>query len=326
MAEGKYINKVDGQYNELAAEILRDGEWKENRTGIKTKSIFGRMLKFNLKDGFPLLTTRKLPIKSTWVELEGFIKGITSKKWYQDRGCHYWDYWASPEEINREFNFRCENGWISDYSIPNIVEDAKKEVAKDCDDLGPLGYSWGWRNFGESYNTDQYDNCDFYDYHNGVARGYDQLKNIVENIRKGNDNRRLVCSAWNPNQNDLAALYPCHYVWQANISNGKLNLYWVQRSVDIACGLPANISSYSTLAHLLAKEGNLEVGELTAFLGDTHIYENHIDQITEQITRPTFSLPKIEFEDYGDIFSWTYDKCKLVDYQAGEKIKYEVAV
>lgn len=286
-------NEVDNQYNNLVLDILSNGSWSENRTGIKTKRVFGKLLKFNLKDGFPLLTTRKLPIKSTWIELEGFIKGITYKDWYKSRGCHYWDHWNIENNEN---------------------------------DLGPLGYAWGWRKFGAHYGNDE----DFWDVQiedlNGLMNGYDQLKTIVEKIRENKDDRRLVCVAWNPNQNDLACLYPCHFAWQANIMDGKLNLCWMQRSVDVVCGLPANISSYATLAYLLAYEGNLDVGELTAFLGDTHIYENHLDKLKEQIARPSFSLPKIEFDKYEDIFSWTNDKCRLINYQAGEKIKYDVAI
>lgn len=304
---------LDIQYKLLVEDIINSGVWKDNRTGVRTKTVFGRMLRHDMSEGFPLLTTRRLPIKSTWIELEGFINGITSKEWYQSRGCHFWDYWCCP----------------------TLVADLKgkeKELAQKAeDDLGPI-YGYQWRFFDKHYylpkqtsDTDTYGRPDV-DNLNGMIYGFDQLVSIVENIRAGNDNRRLICSAWNPNQLTMMALPPCHMFWQANILNGKLNLMWYQRSCDVACGIPQNISSYATLLLLLAREGGLEPGELIGVFGDFHIYENHLAQLAEQVCRPTFSLPSVKFADYQDIFSWTYDKCTLENYQAGEKIKYEVAV
>lgn len=296
---------IDEQYKNLVEDILENGEWKENRTGIRTKSIFGTIIKANLADGFPILTTRKCPIKSTWVELNGFLHGITDKNWYQERGCEYWSFWCRPDVVT------------------DLKGKEKEQAQLEEKDLGPI-YGYQWRMFGQDYVGLHPENWT----NNGIfssSRG-DQLYDIVQNIKTGNDNRRLICSAWNPNQAHLQALPPCHVLFQANITNGKLNLLWYQRSVDTACGLPANIASYATLTHLLAREGNLQPGTLTGFLGDTHIYENHIEQLKQQISRPHFTLPSLEFQEYGDIFSWTYDKCTLKDYKSGEKMKYEVAI
>lgn len=293
-------NSLDTQYNLLIRDVLTNGVWKQNRTGVQTKSVFGRMLRHDMSEGFPLLTTRRLPYKSTLVELEGFIQGITDKSWYQERGCHFWDYWCCPAITNE----------IADQTL-------RQEKMRGENELGPI-YGYQWRKFGEEFPLGEE-----YGY-NGLLKGYDQLWNIVENVRLKNDNRRLICSGWNPNQLFAQALPPCHTFFQVNITDEKLNLMCYQRSVDLAVN--QSTTTYGVLLHLLAKEGGLTPGELSFCYGDTHIYENHIDQLVEQIDRPTFSLPSIVFEEYGDIFSWTHDKCKIENYEAGERIKYEVAI
>lgn len=293
---------IDEQYKNLVEDILENGEWKENRTGIRTKSIFGTVIKADLSKGFPLLTTRKCPIKSTWVELQGFIGGITDKTWYQERGCEYWTYWCNP--------------WL--------VKDLKGKEKEDAQlaetDLGPI-YGYQWRSFGLMYDG----KGDIQDNYGVPFDLYgDQLWDVVSKIKKGEDNRRLICSAWNPNQARFQALPPCHVLFQANISNGKLNLCCYQRSVDIVCN--QSISTYATITHLLAKEGNLIPGTLTMFFGDTHIYENHIEQLKEQISRKSYKLPTLKFLEYDNIFTWTYKDCILENYQHGEPIKYQVAI
>lgn len=296
------MQSVDEQYKNLVEDILENGEWKENRTGIRTKSIFGTMIRVNLADGFPILTTRKCPIKSTWIELEGFIRGITDKRWYEERGCKFWSYWCRPDVVS------------------DLKGKEKDQAQLKERDLGPI-YGYQWRKFGQNY--DPHINYGA-KYVNGVNDGFDQLNDAVCRIRKGEDNRRLIVCAWNPNQAHLQALPPCHVLFQANITNGKLNLLWYQRSVDICCN--QSISTYATLAHLLARDAKLIPGTLTAFWGDTHIYENHIEQVKEQISRPTFPLCQIKFEEYDNIFTWTHDKCSLENYKCGPPIKYQVAI
>lgn len=232
------MNKVDAEYFRVVNDILTNGRVKKNRTGIDTIGIFGTMIKFDMADGFPLLTTRKLPFKSTKVELEGFIKGITDKKWYQDRGCHYWDEWCNPQKVV--------------YGHSN----ESKSAMKDEPDLGKI-YGYQWRNFNSS--------------------GYDQLKNVVNTLKTNPTDRRMIVSAWNPCELHEMALPPCHFWWMVGVEDDKLNLVWGQRSVDTVCGLPANISSYALLLHLLAKETGRKEGILVGQLVDTHIYVNHFE-------------------------------------------------
>jgi len=287
------MNNVDKEYFRLLNLILNDGKWKGNRTGVDCLTVAGFMFEHDMADGFPLLTSRKLPFKSTKVELEFFIKGLRSKKWLQDRGCKYWDGWCNPQKVP----------YAND-------EETKKKMAAE-DDLG-LIYGTQWRNF-----------CNPVSEH---VIGIDQLKNLVETLKKNPMDRRMIVSAWNPLVLPYAALPSCHYGFQVTVIDGYLNLAWNQRSVDVCCGLPQNISSYALLLHLLAKESNLKEGKLIGFLMDTHIYENHIDGVKKQLTQNTFDLPTIKTHKFTSIFDWTYDNTELLEYKYSDPIKYEVAI
>ncbi len=278
-------NNLDKQYNNLVSRILETGEWKGNRTGVDCLTIAGAMIEHDMQEGFPLLTSRKLPFKSTKVELEFFIKGLSSKHWLKERGCNYWNGWANPQKVK--------------YGN----DDASKAAMAAEDDLGSI-YGVQWRNF------------------NGV----DQLKNIVNKLKTDPSDRRMICSAWAPHELNKMALPPCHYAFQVTVINGKLNLAWNQRSVDVACGLPANISSYGLLLHLLAKEANLKEGKLIGFLMDTHIYSNHVDGLKLQLTQNTHILPTIQTNNFTSIFDWVYSETELLNYQASHQIKYDVAI
>ena len=183
-------------------------------------------------------------------------------------------------------------------------------------DLGPI-YGWQWRNFGAEY--DSFDK-------EPVGSGIDQLKNVVEKLKKNPNDRRMIVSAWNPVNIKDMALPPCHYCFQVTVIDGKLNLLWNQRSVDVALGLPFNIASYGLLLHLLAKETDLKEGRLVGFLADTHIYVNHIDGLKEQLKRKPFNLPKIKTENFSSIFEWKYEDSKVENYEHHPRIKFEVAV
>lgn len=281
------MNKVDAEYFRVVNDILTNGRVKKNRTGIDTIGIFGTMIKFDMADGFPLLTTRKLPFKSTKVELEGFIKGITDKKWYQDRGCHYWDEWCNPQKVV--------------YGHSN----ESKSAMKDEPDLGKI-YGYQWRNFNSS--------------------GYDQLKNVVNTLKTNPTDRRMIVSAWNPCELHEMALPPCHFWWMVGVEDDKLNLVWGQRSVDTVCGLPANISSYALLLHLLAKETGRKEGILVGQLVDTHIYVNHFENLKIQLERVPRELPRIETKKFTSIFDWDHDDTELIGYNPYEKLKFDVAV
>jgi thymidylate synthase len=287
-------NNVDKEYFRLIDKILTEGVWKGNRTGVDCLTIAGFMFEHDMSEGFPLLTSRKLPFKSTKVELEFFIKGLRSKKWLQERGCKYWDGWCNPQLV----------------PYGNDEETKKKMAAED--DLG-LIYGTQWRGFGDPHHTDP-------------RNSIDQLKVLVETLKKNPSDRRMIVSAWNPLALPYAALPSCHYGFQVTVIGDKLNLAWNQRSVDVCCGFPQNLCFYSLLLHLLAKESGLKEGKLIGFLMDTHIYANHLDGVKKQLTQQTHSLPSIKTDKFTSIFDWEYKDTELVDYQSSEPIKYEVAI
>ncbi|MBU4512858.1 thymidylate synthase [Patescibacteria group bacterium] len=288
------------QYLDIVKNILERGEEKQDRTGTGTISLAGVMFKHDMSCGFPLLTTKKVAYKCVRTELEFFIKGITDKKWLQDRGNHIWDEWCTPLKVPYAHD-----------------EETKKRMLEERD-LGAI-YGWEWRHFGaeyKDYNTDY------------TGQGVDQLKKLVEEIKTKPWSRQMLVIAWNPLDIDKAVPPYCHYAFQVTVVNNKLNLFWNQRSVDTALGLPFNIASYATLLHLLALETGYGEGTLVGFLGDTHIYLNHIDGLKEQITRDPnkYPLPTIQTENFTSIFDWQYSDTKLINYQSYPKISFEIAV
>lgn len=243
------------------------------------------MFRHDMKNGFPLLTTKQMGLKNIAAELEFFIKGVTNKKFLEDRGCYIWSSgWKNPKSSN-----------------PN--------------DLGPV-YGWNWRRFGEIYDEDD----------DGVLEGADQLANLVNTLKTNPADRRMIVSAWNPNQLSRQALPPCHFVFGVNTIGNRLNLNWVMRSVDCGLGLPYNIASYSLLNLLLAREANLPPGELTCTMFDCHIYCNHIDQLREQLTRQPYPLPTVKITGDKSIFDWEYTDFELSNYKHHPKITMDVAV
>lgn len=304
------------QYLDIVQHVLENGQKKGNRTGIETLTCPNVVFSYEMSDGFPLLTTKKMPLRTIAVELEGFIKGVTSKKWFQDRNCHIWDEWANP---------------ISTMEIcaADSVDWDNKELFKQeqlkNDDLGPI-YGSQWRKFNQVY--DEYDS--------GCIGRYDQLQTIVDTLKTNPDDRRMVCSAWNPVQISRMALPPCHYSWGLVHIDGTLNLYWTQRSCDLMLGVPFNIVSYALLLLLLCKESGLKPGNLTGLLADCHIYKNHIWAAEEQVKRNTYPLPTVEIPDIitlddkteqpFSIFNWTHKNFTLNDYTYWPTIKMDIAV
>jgi len=287
-------------YLNIIKKILEQGQDKTDRTGTGTLAMAGTMFEHDMSQGFPLLTTKKMPFKVMATELEFFIKGLTDKEWLKERKCHIWDEWCNPEKV------------------PYSHDEATKQKMAEERDLGPI-YGFQWRHFDAKY--DDYSS----DYTN---QGIDQLKNLVETIKSDPNNRRLLVTAWNPNKLKQMALPPCHYGFQVTVINNKLNLMWNQRSVDSMLGLPFNISSYALLLHLLAKETGLAEGKLIGFLGDVHIYKNHLEGAKEQLTRDPnkYSLPKIETNNFTSIFDWQAEDTKLIAYESYPRIKFEIAV
>ncbi|MBI5728923.1 MAG: thymidylate synthase [Candidatus Magasanikbacteria bacterium] len=288
------------QYLDIVRKVLETGERKTDRTGTGTMAIAGAMFEHDMANGFPLLTTKKMPFKVIASELEFFIKGITDKNWLQERNNHIWDEWCSPKKV----------------PYAHDAETKQKMAAER--DLGPV-YGFQWRHFNAPYKN--YDT----DYAN---QGVDQLKKLVETIKNDPGNRRMLVSAWNPSMIDQMALPPCHYAFQITVINGRLNLLWNQRSVDTMLGLPFNIASYALLLHLLAKETGLKEGRLVGFLADVHIYLNHIDGAKEQLARDpnTYLLAHIETKNFTSIFNWQYADSELTGYESHPKISFEIAV
>ncbi len=287
-------------YLNIVKHILENGTEKADRTGTGVKSVAGVMFEHDMNDGFPLLTTKKMPFRVMAVELEFFIKGITDKEWLKERNCHIWDEWCSPDKVPYAHD-----------------EETKRKMAEERD-LGPV-YGFQWRHFGadyKDYNTDY------------TGQGVDQLKKLVKTIKTNPTDRRMLVMAWNPTMLDHMALPPCHYNWQVTITGDKLNLMWNQRSVDVALGLPFNISSYALLLHLLAKETGYKEGRLIGFLGDTHIYSNHIEGLREQLTRDPdkYPLPHVKTENFTSIFDWEYTDSEIVGYESYSRIKFPIAV
>ncbi|MEK6928941.1 MAG: thymidylate synthase [Nanoarchaeota archaeon] len=285
-------------YLSIVDKILSEGVLKENRTGVSAYTIAGEKFEHDMKNGFPLLTTKKMAFKSVLIELEGFLKGITDKKWYREKGCHIWDDWCNPKKVSYGHD-----------------EETKKKMFEERD-LGPI-YGWQWRHFGAEYMD--------YDI-NYTEKGIDQLGNLVKQLKNNPGDRRMIVSAWNPTDMHQMALPPCHYSFQVTVVDKKINLLWNQRSVDTMLGLPFNIASYATLLHLLAKESKLGEGKLIGFLGDVHIYENHFAGAKEQLKRKPYELPKVATEPFPTIFNWTFENTKFEDYQFHPKISFPIAV
>ncbi len=285
-------------YLDIVNKILKTGIEKKDRTGVGTVAIAGAIFEHNMEDGFPLLTTKSVPLRLVASELEFFLRGISDKKWLQERNNHIWDEWCSPSIV--PYAHDCET---------------KKRMLEERD-LGPI-YGWQWRHFGAKY----------IDYKTDYAgQGVDQVKRIVETLKTNPDSRQMLVLAWNPM--DIEKVIPpfCHYGWQVTVLDGKLNLMWNQRSIDVALGLPFNIASYGLLLHLLAKETGLKEGKLVGFLGDAHIYKNHIIGLKEQLARTPKPLPKIKTDNFTSIFDWKYTDSEVVNYEHHPRIKFEIAV
>lgn len=285
-------------YKQIVQNVLINGIKKKNRTGVDTIAIPGVMFEHNMSDGFPLLTTKHIPFHLVASELEFFIKGITDKKWLQDRNNYIWSEWCRPDRVPYGHDFET------------------KQHMLESRDLGPI-YGSQWCNFGAGY-TDAWNPP--------VLNGINQLEMLLGTLKTNPDSRRMLVSAWNPADLDKMALPPCHYAFQVTVIDNKLNLLWNQRSVDVALGLPFNIASYGLLLHLLCYESGFEPGKLVGFLADTHIYENHIDGLKTQLRRKPYDLPSLEIESFTSIFEWEYADVVVKDYVHHNSIPFDIAV
>lgn len=290
------------QYLDLCKKVLEEGHFKGDRTGTGTISYFGAQMRFDLNSGFPLLTTKRVHLKSIIYELLWFIKGDTNIKYLVDHDVRIWNEW--PYELfkkSTEFN---------NETIEEFVEKIKNddEFAKKYGDLGPV-YGKQWRHFGDDEHF------------------VDQLKNVIEQIKTNPNSRRLIVCAWNPLEVDQMALPPCHSLFQFYVNDGKLSCMLYQRSADLFLGVPFNIASYALLTMMVAKVCHLEVGEFVHTLGDAHLYSNHLEQINRQLARIPRELPKMLIKkETENIEDFEYDDFELVDYNPYKGIKGKVAV
>jgi thymidylate synthase len=320
-------SNIESDYLKLLKDILDNGVNKDDRTGTGTRSVFGRQIRHNMQNGFPLLTTKRMPIKTIVTELKWFLKGDTNIKYLVDNNCNIWN-----GDAYKKYQLMIFNAVDIDMlSQPEFIEKIKTddEFAKKWGDLGPI-YGKQWRRWVEE---DTYADGVSYMMYNGI----DQIKNLIEQLKTNPDSRRLMVNAWNVGELDQMTLPPCHYGFQVytreldwkerveiarntldkeifseygnlspfippiitywlnqyNIPTRAISLMWNQRSVDTFLGLPFNIASYGLLLEIISKEVNMVPDELIGNLGDVHLYTNHIDQAKEQLYRQPMRLPKL---------------------------------
>jgi thymidylate synthase len=290
------------QYHDLMDRVLREGIDKSDRTGTGTRSVFGHQMRFDLAEGFPMVTTKKLHLKSILHELIWFISGDTNIRYLCQNGVRIWDDWPFATYAKS-----------ADYDgidirafAARVADDA--EFAAKWGDLGPV-YGYQWR---------------FWPGPNGPV---DQLRDVLEGIRRNPDGRRHIVSAWNPGYIDQMALPPCHAFFQFYVADGKLSCQLYQRSADIFLGVPFNIASYALLIHMMAQDLGLGVGDFVHTLGDAHIYSNHMEQVQLQLSREPRPLPTLKLNpSVKSLFDFCYDDVELVGYDSHPHIPAPVAV
>ncbi|WAR02731.1 TYSY-like protein [Mya arenaria] len=284
------------EYNYLDAiqQIIDHGVRKSNRTGTDTLSIFGMQMRYNLRDEFPLLTTKRVFWRGLAEELLWFVKGCTNANILKDKNVHIWDANGSKEFLTNLGLGHREEG-----------------------DLGPV-YGFQWRHFGAEY-TDMHADYE--------GQGVDQLMDVIDKIRNNPDDRRIIMSAWNPIDLKKMALPPCHAFVQFFVANGELSCQLYQRSADMGLGVPFNIASYSLLTYMIAHITGLKPGDFVHTLGDAHVYVNHIDALKEQLQREPRPYPKLVIKrNVTDIDDFKMEDFEIVDYKPYPTIKMDMAV
>lgn len=264
---------ADTQYEDLLRLVLTSGTAKADRTGTGTRSVFGHQLRYDLSQGFPLVTTKKVHLKSIVYELLWFLRGDSNVGWLQEHGVSIWNEWADA------------NG-----------------------ELGPV-YGVQWR----SWPTPD-------------GRHIDQISQVLDTLRDDPDSRRMIVSAWNVSELDRMALAPCHAFFQFYVADGRLSCQLYQRSADLFLGVPFNIASYALLTHMVARQTGLEPGDFIWTGGDCHIYDNHVEQVTEQLARTPFDFPELRLHKVDSLFDYAYADVEVVGYRHHPAIKAPVAV
>jgi thymidylate synthase len=280
------------QYHDLLKSILANGSEHQDRTGVGTISHFGHQARFDLRDGFPIVTTKKIPFRWIAEELFWFLSGDTNEANLRAKGVDIWAEWADEEHTRR--------------------------FSRAAGDLGPV-YGYLWRSFGGDYPE---------------RNGVDQIANLLNEIERNPNSRRLIVTGWDPGQADKVDLPPCHTLFQFKVEDGRvLHCQLYQRSADAFLGVPFNISSYALLTHMIAHVCELEVGGFVYTLGDYHIYQNHLEQVEELLAREPFALPRLEITEEArrlrgleGLLEMRYEYLRLVGYQSHGKISAAVAV
>lgn len=267
------VSGIPTPYEDLLRKVLETGTHRPDRTGTGTRSLFAQQMRFNLSEGFPLVTTKLVHLRSIIYELLWFLRGDSNVSWLQENGVKIWNEWAGPDG-----------------------------------ELGPV-YGVQWR----SWPTPEGDSID-------------QITRVLNELRADPYSRRHVVSAWNVAFLDQMALAPCHVMFQFYVANGKLSCHLYQRSADLFLGVPFNIASYALLTHMVAQQVDLEVGELVWTGGDCHIYDNHVEQVTEQLSRTPFEPPRLELSSAPTIFDHKFEDVTIVNYRHHPRITGKVAV
>lgn len=318
------MTKLEQPYLDLLQKIMLEGHDKSDRTGVGTRSIFGAQMHFDLSEGFPIITTKHVPFGLIKSELLWFLRGDTNIKFLLEHKNHIWDEWAFKN-------------WVSstEYNGPDMTNFGLRQ---QTDELFNIKYQEQMKIFTEKILSDATFSKKYGDLGNvygaqwrrwQTSRGdtIDQLGNIIEQIKTNPDSRRLIVSAWNPEDIPNVALPPCHVLFQFYVNDNKLSLQLYQRSGDMFLGVPFNIASYSLLLNLVARETGLELGEFVHTLGDAHIYKNHFDQVNKQLSRNAYDSPTLWLNPLKHrVLDFEMKDIKLIDYNHHGTIKAPVAV
>jgi thymidylate synthase len=267
------LRHPDTQYEDLLRLVMQSGTPKPDRTGTGTRSVFGHQLRYDLRQGFPLVTTKRVHFRSVAYELLWFLRGDSNVQWLQDHGVTIWDEWAGPDG-----------------------------------DLGPV-YGVQWRSWPAP-----------------DGQHIDQISQLLETLQTDPHSRRLIVSAWNVAEIPRMALAPCHALFQFHVADGLLSCQLYQRSADLFLGVPFNIASYALLTHLVAQQVGLDVGEFIWTGGDCHIYDNHVEQVTEQLSRSPFPFPQLRLHRAASLFDYSFEDFEVVGYEHHPALRAPVAV
>ncbi len=311
------------QYQELVKKILAEGHVKTDRTGVGTKSIFGYQMRFDLSQGFPMVTTKRVPFGLIKSELLWFLRGDTNVRYLLEHNNHIWDEWAFKRYVESP-----------DYHGPDMTDFGLRAVADP--DFNEI-YQQELAAFNERVLTDD----DFAERYGNLGNVYgaqwrswplrngetlDQISQLIDMIKHSPDSRRLIVSAWNPEDVPSMALPPCHTLFQFYVHDDKLSCQLYQRSADVFLGVPFNIASYALLTHLIAKECGLEVGDFVHTLGDAHLYLNHLEAADTLLSREPKPLPQLEIDDFEQFDQVSTDQIRLQGYEPWPTIKAPIAV